>query len=210
MGAYQPLRRILAKFCCIRFRVRQAAAAMSRERRVAVALFRERALLHYPARCAASGVSPAGCPCCLIPRTGVITFYNTIPRTAEFVNNITMPRSGRRLRRATFYYLKQIARALHPTLCWGRAHWRICFCGAHGTFLSLAQNRGFCANERRQRSAVASRVLRGLLKAEFAGAIVYFFLPGFTVAKSCFANHTSIALFIIRLVITEYVVFTIM
>ena len=51
---------------------------------------------------------------------------------------------------------------------------------------------------------------RGLLKAEFAGAIVYFFLPGFTVAKSCFANHTSIALFIIRLVITEYVVFTIM
>ena len=37
-------------------------------------------------------------------------------------------------------------------------------------FLSLAQNRGFCANERRQRSAVAGRVLRGLLKAESAGA----------------------------------------
>ena len=54
------------------------------------------------------------------------------------------------------------------------------------------------------------RVLSSLLKAEFAGAIVYFFLPGFAVAKSCFANHTSIALFIIRLVITEYVVFTIM
>ena len=38
-------------------------------------------------------------------------------------------------------------------------------------FLSLAQNRGFCANERRQRSAVAGRVLRGLLKAEFADAV---------------------------------------
>ena len=200
-----------------------------------------------------------------VPRTRVIALHSLIPRPAKFINNITMPRSVRRLRRAPFYYFKQIARALHPTFrrvvaACRRGHVprercplcliprtgvialhgllrgqrrvaaamfrerallhcttlfrgqrrRICFCGAHGIILSLAQNRGFCANERRQRSAVASRVLRGLLKAEFAGAIVYFFLPGFAVAKSCFANHTSIALFIIRLVITEYVVFTIM
>ena len=56
-----------------------------------------------------------------------------------------MPRSGRRLRRATFYYLKQIARAKHPMLRRGRAQWRICFCGAHEIILSFAQNRGFCA-----------------------------------------------------------------
>ena len=63
---------------------------------VAAALFRENALLHYQAYCADSGVSPR----------------------PDNVNNITMPRSGRRLRRATFYYLKQIARARHTTLCW--------------------------------------------------------------------------------------------
>ena len=34
--------------------------------------------------------------------------------------------------------------------------------------LALAQNRGFCAKEERQRSEVASRVVCGLLKAEFA------------------------------------------
>ena len=67
-----------------------------------------------------------------------------IPRTTGTANNISMPRSGRRLGRATFYYLKQIA--AHSTRlnvgCY--AQWRICFCGAHGTILSLAQNRGFC------------------------------------------------------------------
>ena len=66
------------------------------QRGVPATLFRENALLHYQAYCADSGVSPR----------------------PDNVNNITMPRSGRRLRRATFYYLKQIARARHTTLCW--------------------------------------------------------------------------------------------
>ena len=38
--------------------------------------------------------------------------------------------------------------------------------------LALAQNRGFCAKEERQRSEVASRVVCGLLKAEFAATSV--------------------------------------
>ncbi len=46
-----PLCRVPATFRCIRFR----------ERRVAVALFRERALLHCMACCAANGVSPRPC-----------------------------------------------------------------------------------------------------------------------------------------------------
>ena len=85
-------------------------------RRVAVAVFRERALLHC----------------------------TTLFRGQRSLNNISMPRSARRLRRATFYYLKQIVRAKHPMLRRGRAQWRICFCGAHELFLSLAQNHGFC------------------------------------------------------------------
>ena len=112
----------------------------------------------------------AACRRCLIPRTGIISLHSLITRTAGAANNITMPRSGRRLRRATFYHLKQIAHALHPTFRRGRAQRRICFCGAYGTILILAQNRGFCANERRQRSAVASRIYAACLKRSLPAA----------------------------------------
>ena len=61
---------------------------------------------------------PAGMSRSRAPRTSVITLYNLIPRPARFINNITMPRSARRLCRAPFYYFKQIAHARHPTLCW--------------------------------------------------------------------------------------------
>ena len=84
------------------------------------------------------------CPLRHVPRTGVITLHRLIPRTAGFLNNITMPRSGRRLRRAPFYYLKQIARALHPTLCWVMRIGAFAFAEHMKLFLSLAQNRGFC------------------------------------------------------------------
>ena len=98
---------------------------------------------------------PAACRRCLIPRTAscrghvprtrVITLYNLIPWPARVINNITMPRSGRRLRRAAFYYLKQIARARHPTLCWVMRIGAFAFAEHITLFLSLAQNRGFCA-----------------------------------------------------------------
>ena len=108
--------RIPATFRCIGFR----------ESGVRSAVFREQALLHYPACCAASGSVPQQgsanrCYCIALH----------IPRTTGTANNISMPRSGRRLGRATFYYLKQIA--AHSTRlnvgCY--AQWRICFCVAH-------------------------------------------------------------------------------
>ena len=82
---------------------------------------------------------PAGCPLCPIPRTSVIALHNLIPRPAIVVNNITMPRSGRRLCRAPFYYLKQIARARHPTLCWVMRIGAFAF--AKHTKLSLASRK---------------------------------------------------------------------
>ena len=62
-----------------------------------------------------------------------------VTRTAVVVNNITMPRSVRRLRRAPFFYLKQIARARHPTLCWVMRIGAFAF--AEHTKLSLASRK---------------------------------------------------------------------
>ena len=57
----------------------------------------------------------AGCPRCRVPRTSVIALHNLIPRTAGFVNDITMPRMRAQASPSNLLYLKQIARALHPT-----------------------------------------------------------------------------------------------
>ena len=86
---------------------------------------------------------PTACRRCLILRTGVITLSCPF-RGQLYVNNITMPRSGRRLRRATFYYLKQIARAKHPTFRRVMRSGAFAFAEHMKLFLSLAQNRGFC------------------------------------------------------------------
>ncbi len=131
-----PRGHVPATFRCIRFRERRVAVALSRERALLhfTTLFRgqreypatrcrERTLLHCYAHCADSGVSPwpytandkLPRPCSANARYCIILL---VARTAEFVNNITMPRSVRRLRRAPFYCFKQIAHARHPTLCW--------------------------------------------------------------------------------------------
>ena len=133
-------------------------------------------------------MSPAGCPRCLVPRTSVITLYSllrgqrrvaaTVFREQALLHCTALFRGQRECKQynpaaqraqaspSTLLYLKQIARALHPTFrrVWRRVaaavfrerallhcttlfrgqRRRICFCGAHGTILSLAQNRGFC------------------------------------------------------------------
>ena len=102
-------------------------------RRVPAAIFRQRSVASDPANgrycieqlySAANGVSPRPCPASGVspqPYSANERYYITKPvtRTAGFINNITMPRSARRLRRAPFFYLKQIARAKHPTLSRG-------------------------------------------------------------------------------------------
>ena len=64
----------------------------------------------------ASGKLPRPCSAravAALPYSAKMRYYITlsVARPAVVVNNITMPRSVRRLCRATFYYLKQIARA---------------------------------------------------------------------------------------------------
>ena len=91
-------------------------------RRVSAAVFRQRSVASDSARAVSA-------PPCSANRCYCIALH--IPRTTGTANNISMPRSGRRLGRATFYYLKQIA--AHSTRlnvgCY--AQWRICFCVAH-------------------------------------------------------------------------------
>ena len=82
---------------------------------------------------------PTACRRCLVPRTDVIALHSLITRTAGAANNITTPRSGRRLRRAPVYCLKQIARARHPTLCWVMRIGAFAF--AEHTKLSLASRK---------------------------------------------------------------------
>ena len=88
---------------------------------------------------------PAGVSRNNVPRTDIIALHNIIPRTVIATNNITMPRSVRRLRRAPSCRRGRVPRtgviALYSLLRGQRG--RICFCGAHGIILSLAQNRSF-------------------------------------------------------------------
>ena len=169
------------------------------------AKFREQALLHYLAHCADNRNV-------ILSRRACGASKN-LPRLPQSDYNAIMPMLRPLLsfrlseRQRTHGEISHIVRILLQ--CTLHAYTFQAFISYPGDF-STAHGFTRAPLEMTCCGTVAGRVKRGLLKAEFAGAIVYFFLPGFTVAKSCFANHTSIALFIIRLVITEYVVFTIM
>ena len=82
---------------------------------VSSAVFRERALLHC----------------------------TTLFRGQRSLNNISMPRSAQASPSNLLLFEANRPRKA-PDVKTGRAQWRICFCGAHELFLSLAQNHGFC------------------------------------------------------------------